>query len=63
MDEVRPGDENRVFYKLSVPKKVGVMLGGPVMNLVLAAVLLAVTVSVVGIPTAVPTLEIGRAHV
>ena len=29
LEEVRPGDENRVFYKLSVPKKVIVMLGGP----------------------------------
>lgn len=56
MDEVKPGDENRVFYKLAVPKKVVVMLGGPVMNLVLATVLLAVTLSVVGVPTAVPTL-------
>ena len=36
MDEIGPGDESRVFYKLSVPKKVVVMLGGPVMNLVLA---------------------------
>ncbi|HOA03872.1 MAG TPA: site-2 protease family protein, partial [Dermatophilaceae bacterium] len=36
MDEIEPGDENRVFYKLSVPKKVTVMLGGPLMNLALA---------------------------
>ncbi len=56
MDEVHPGDEHRVFYKLSVPKKVVVMMGGPVMNLVLATVLLAVTLSVVGIPTAVPRI-------
>ena len=35
MDEIEPGDENRVFYKLSVPKKVTVMLGGPLMNLAL----------------------------
>ena len=40
MEQVRPGDENRVFYKLSVPKKVVVMLGGPTMNLVIAVVLL-----------------------
>ncbi|MGL5860966.1 MAG: site-2 protease family protein, partial [Phycicoccus sp.] len=33
LEEVRPGDENRVFYKLSVPKKLAIMLGGPVMNL------------------------------
>ncbi|MGV1008821.1 MAG: M50 family metallopeptidase [Dermatophilaceae bacterium] len=56
MDEVAPGEENRVFYKLSVPKKVVVMLGGPVMNLVLATVLLAVALCLVGVPTAVPTV-------
>ncbi|HEY5249304.1 MAG TPA: site-2 protease family protein, partial [Dermatophilaceae bacterium] len=40
MEQVKPGDEDRVFYKLSVPKKVVVMLGGPTMNLIIAAVLL-----------------------
>ena len=40
MEQVKPGDENRVFYKLSVPKKLVVMLGGPTMNLVIAVVLL-----------------------
>lgn len=40
MDEVGPADRDRVFYKLSVPKKVTVMLGGPMMNFVIAAVLL-----------------------
>lgn len=40
MEEVQPGDEDRVFYKLSTPKKVAVMLGGPVMNLVIATVLM-----------------------
>src|SRR5674536_277061 len=33
MDQVNPGDENRVFYKLSAPRKLVVMLGGPTMNL------------------------------
>lgn len=37
---VQPGDESRVFYKLSTPKKLIVMLGGPVMNLLIAVVLL-----------------------
>jgi membrane-associated protease RseP (regulator of RpoE activity) len=40
MEQITPGDEDRVFYKLSVPKKVVVMLGGPVMNLIIATVLL-----------------------
>jgi membrane-associated protease RseP (regulator of RpoE activity) len=41
MEQVKAGDEDRVFYKLSVPKKVVVMLGGPTMNLVIAVVLLS----------------------
>ena len=40
MEQVRAGDENRVFYKLSVPKKLVVMLGGPTMNLIIAVFLL-----------------------
>ncbi len=40
MEQVKPGDEDRVFYKLSVPKKLVVMLGGPTMNLVIAVALL-----------------------
>src|SRR5664279_972622 len=39
MEQVKPGDEDRVFYKLSTPKKLVVMLGGPTMNLVIATVL------------------------
>jgi membrane-associated protease RseP (regulator of RpoE activity) len=45
MEEIAPGDENRVFYNLSVPRKVVVMLGGPFMNLVIAAVLLTIIVT------------------
>ncbi|MBP6997435.1 MAG: site-2 protease family protein [Phycicoccus sp.] len=51
MEEVRPGDENRVFYKLSTGRKIVTMLGGPVMNFVIAAVLLTLVVMVRGIPT------------
>jgi len=40
-DEIRPGDENRLFYKLPVHRRVIIMLGGPFMNLVLAFVLFA----------------------
>ena len=48
--EIAAGDENRVFYKLSVPKKVVVMLGGPVMNLVIGFVLLGILVLSFGNP-------------
>lgn len=48
LEEIKPGDENRVFYKLSVPKKVIVMLGGPVMNLVIAVVVLSGIVTIYG---------------
>jgi membrane-associated protease RseP (regulator of RpoE activity) len=51
LEEVRPGDEHRVFYRLSVPKKVLVMLGGPLMNLLIGIVLLTVLVTVHGVLT------------
>ena len=54
--EMRPGDENRVFYKLSVPKKVVVMLGGPTMNLVIGFVLLGIMIVGIGLPAATTTV-------
>ncbi len=54
LEEVRPGDEHRVFYRLSVPKKVTVMLGGPLMNLLIGVVLLTILVTVHGVATAQP---------
>jgi membrane-associated protease RseP (regulator of RpoE activity) len=48
-EQVKAGDENRVFYKLSAPRKLVVMLGGPVMNLVIAVVLLAGIFTLYGI--------------
>lgn len=45
--DLGPGEEHRAFSALSVPRKMVVMFGGPVMNLVIAAVLL--TVMFVGI--------------
>jgi membrane-associated protease RseP (regulator of RpoE activity) len=51
LEEVRPGDEDRVFYKLSVPKKLVIMLGGPTMNLLIGIVLLTLMVTVHGLQT------------
>lgn len=48
MEQVKPGDEDRVFYKLSPGKKIVVMLGGPFMNLVLAVLLLGGSMTLIG---------------
>jgi membrane-associated protease RseP (regulator of RpoE activity) len=56
-EEVPVGEEDRAFYRLSTPKKLVVMFGGPVMNLVIAAVLLAVAYVGIGIPG--PTTTVG----
>jgi membrane-associated protease RseP (regulator of RpoE activity) len=59
--EIGPGEEDRVFYRLSVPKKLVVMLGGPVMNLVLGTVLIAVMLTGFGTPAPTTTVaEVNR---
>ncbi len=55
-EEIPAGEEERAFYRLSTPKKLVVMLGGPTMNLVIAAVLLAVAYVGIGIPAATTTV-------
>lgn len=50
-------DDPRVFYKLPVWKRVVVMLGGPVMNLLLAIVLFAILFTGIGIQTATTTVS------
>lgn len=47
--ELGPGQEHRAFYSLSVPKKMAVMFGGPVVNLLLCVLLLGVVVSGFGL--------------
>ncbi|HLS25504.1 MAG TPA: site-2 protease family protein [Beutenbergiaceae bacterium] len=47
-EEVAPGQEHRAFYSLSVPKKLAVMFGGPVMNLLICAVLFAIILTTFG---------------
>lgn len=56
LEEIAPGDEDRVFYKLPVHKRVIIMLGGPVMNLLLAFFLFAAVL--VGIGVAQPSLTV-----
>lgn len=50
LSEIAPEDEPRTFYKLSVPKKLTVMFGGPFMNLVIATILFTISLSVIGRP-------------
>lgn len=56
-DTVKPGDENRVFYKLAVWKRIIIMLGGPTMNLLIGIVLYAVVLVGFGTPQSTTTIE------
>lgn len=55
-ETLRGGDDDRVFYRLPVWKRVVIMLGGPVMNLLFAIVLFAVLLSGIGVQTATTTV-------
>ncbi len=56
-EEIHPGEDHRAFYRLSVPKKLVVMFGGPVMNLVLALVLIGIIMVGIGLPTQTTTVS------
>ncbi|MDP5227808.1 MULTISPECIES: M50 family metallopeptidase [Arthrobacter] len=56
-EEVGPGDENRVFYRLPVWKKMIIMLGGPAMNTVLGILFTAILLMGFGTPQASTTLS------
>lgn len=49
--------EDQLLYRLPAWKRITIMLGGPLMNLVLAAVLFSVMLSGIGSPQATTTLE------
>jgi membrane-associated protease RseP (regulator of RpoE activity) len=51
-EEIGPDDDARTFYRLSVPKRLVVMTGGPLMNLGLAAILFTLVFSVIGVTVA-----------
>ena len=57
-DETLAGDaDDRVFYKLPVWKRVVIMLGGPVMNLLFAIVLFSILLTGIGVQTATTTVN------
>lgn len=55
--EISPADESRTFYRLSVPKKLAVMFGGPFMNLIIATILFTISLSVIGRPEVTTTVR------
>jgi membrane-associated protease RseP (regulator of RpoE activity) len=56
-DTILPGHEDRVFYKLAIWKRILIMLGGPVMNLIIAIVLFAIIICGLGAETLSPTVS------
>ncbi|RUR01146.1 M50 family metallopeptidase [Labedella endophytica] len=56
-DTIGAGDEDRTFYRLPVWKRIVVMLGGPVMNLILSVVLFAVLLMGIGTAQSTTTLS------
>ena len=60
-EHVRPGDEDRLFYKLPVWKKVVVMSGGPLVNIAIAFTLFAGLFGIYGTLEATTTVsEVSR---
>ncbi len=56
LEEVGPADDGRTFYQLSTPKKLAVMFGGPVTNLIISAVLIAIAMCGIGSMVASSTI-------
>lgn len=58
--DILESDENRQFHKLSTAKKITIMLGGPMMNLILGFVLILVSLS--GIGTTQASLSVNKVY-
>ncbi|MEQ4720395.1 M50 family metallopeptidase [Nonomuraea sp. B19D2] len=56
-EEVRPGDEDRVFYRKKWWQKVIIMSGGPAMNFVLSFVFFTILLVGIGLPTLAPIVS------
>ncbi|MFD8526425.1 M50 family metallopeptidase [Streptosporangium canum] len=57
LEEVSPGDENRVFYRKKWWQKVIIMSGGPLMNFVLAFVFFTILLVGIGLPAEAPIVS------
>ncbi|CAN5273286.1 site-2 protease family protein [soil metagenome] len=56
-EHVRPGEEERLFYRKPWWQKLIVMASGPLVNIVIAAILFTVVFSGFGVPTATTTVD------
>ncbi|MEV0236227.1 site-2 protease family protein [Nonomuraea sp. NPDC050786] len=56
-EEVRPGDEDRVFYRKKWWQKVIIMSGGPAMNFVLSFIFFSILLVGIGLPTWAPIVS------
>ena len=52
-DQIGDDEDSRTFYRLPIHKRLIIMFGGPVMNLVIGTVLIGILLMGIGIPTAV----------
>ncbi len=57
MSEVLPSDAGRTFYEQPIAKRTVIMLGGPVTNLLLAALMFGAALVGVGLPAATTTID------
>lgn len=57
-ETITSGEDHRTFYRLPVWKKIVVMLGGPVMNLILAFVFFGIVLVGFGVPQSSTTLGV-----
>lgn len=55
-EDLADGEQHRAFYNLSAPKKLVVMAGGPLVNLLIAVVLSGVLLLGIGAPTLTTTV-------
>jgi len=56
-EQVKVEDEGRMFYQLPIHKRVTIMLGGPLMNLLIAFVMIGIVVTGFGVATATTTVS------
>ncbi|MDQ3628558.1 MAG: site-2 protease family protein [Actinomycetota bacterium] len=57
-EHVRPGEEDRLFYRKPWWQKLIVMASGPMVNIAIAAILFTIVFSGFGVPTATTTVDV-----
>ncbi len=55
-EQLQPGDENRLFYKLPVYKRIIIMFGGPFMNLLIGVFMIGIVTVGFGAPAQTSTV-------